>query len=146
MATAPATKAPTHLWIIGILALLFNAMGALDYLMMRFKVDIYMAQLTEDMLAWYDSFPIWMEIAWPVSVWAAVIGCVLLLMRKSSAVTAFAVSTIAYLVAAVHSFGTNPPPAELATPGSMIFSIFIGVQLALLWYYARRMTAMGVLS
>ena len=113
--------------------------------MMRFKVEAYMAQLTDDMLAYYDSFPIWMEIAWPVSIWAAVIGCILLLMRKASAATAFAVSTIAYLVAAVHSFGVNPPPAEIATQGSMIFSIVIGLQLALLWYYARRMTANGVL-
>lgn len=138
-------KTPTHLWVVGILALLFNAMGALDYVAMRFKMEAYVAQLTEEMLAYYDSFPIWMEIAWPLSVWSAVIGAVLLLMKNKMAVTAFAISTVAYLVAAVHTFGINPPPEGMSTPGSMIFSIVIGLQLALLWYYARNMTAKGVL-
>lgn len=140
-----ATKTPTHLWVVGILALLFNAMGAVDYLAMRFKMEAYVAQLTDEMMAYYDSFPVWMEIAWPLSVWSAVIGAVLLLMKNKMAVTAFAISTIAYLVAAVHTFGVNPPPEGVSTPGSMIFSIVIGLQLALLWYYARNMTAKGVL-
>lgn len=140
-----AGKAPTHLWVIGILALLFNVMGAVDYVAMRYEMPAYMAQLTDEMIAYYDSFPLWMQIAWPVSVWAAVIGCVLLLMRKRHAVTAFAVSTIAYLVAAVHTFGVNPPPSGMNSAGTMIFSIVIGVQLALLWFYARNMTAKGIL-
>lgn len=140
-----AAKTPTHLWVVGILALLFNAMGAVDYVAMKYEMQAYMAQLTDEMLAYYDSFPLWMEIAWPTSVWAAVIGAVLLLMKNKLAVIAFAVSTVAYLVAAVHTFGVNPPPASVSTPGSMIFSIVIGLQLALLWYYARAMTAKGVL-
>ena len=138
-------KTPTHLWVVGILALLFNAMGAIDYLAMRFKMEAYIAQLTDEMLAYYDSFPVWMEIAWPLSVWSAVIGAVLLLMKNKMAITAFAVSTVAYLVAAVHTFGVNPPPEGVSTTGSTIFSVVIGVQLALLWYYARAMTAKGVL-
>lgn len=139
------TKTPTHLWVVGILALLFNAMGALDYVMMRLEVPAYMAQLTDDMLAYYETFPIWMEIAWPVSVWAAVIGALLLLLKKRLAVTAFAVSTIGYLIAAIWTFGVSNPPEGVMTTGSTIFSIVIGVQLALLWWYSRSMAAKGVL-
>lgn len=142
---ATTTKAPGHLWLVGILALLFNAGGVIDYVMMRFEVPSYIAQLTDEMLAYYESFPLWMEIAWAVSVWSAFIGCVLLLMRNAKAVPAFMIASLAYLVAAFWTFGVANPPEGVMTTGTTIFSIVIGVQIVLLWYYSRAMTAKGVL-
>lgn len=138
-------KTPTHLWVVGILGLLFNAGGASNYVMMKLEVASYRAQLTDEMIAYYDGYPLLMDIVWPLSVWSAVVGCLLLLMKKRHAVTAFMVATIAYVVASGWTFGVARPPETIMTTGSTIFSVVIGVQLALLWYYARAMTAKGVL-
>ncbi|MCP4895894.1 MAG: hypothetical protein GY906_02880, partial [bacterium] len=34
---------PIHLWIVGVLALLWNAMGAFDYLATQLKLEFYMS-------------------------------------------------------------------------------------------------------
>ena len=44
-------RAPIHLWIVGGLTLLWNMMGAFDYLATQLKLDFYMSQFTTDQLA-----------------------------------------------------------------------------------------------
>lgn len=138
-------KTPVHLWIVGILALLFNAGGAYHYLMVRTNNAAFLARMPEGAVAYYQNFPIWMDIVWPLAIWTSVIGALLILLRRKLAMPTFLVSLASYLVSAFYTFGITDPPAAMMTSGNMIFSIVIGVQLALLWYYARAMTAKGVL-
>ncbi len=39
-------KLPVHLWIVGTLAVLWNAAGAFDYSATQFRMDSYMSQFT----------------------------------------------------------------------------------------------------
>lgn len=143
---APITKAPFHTWIVGIAALLFNAGGAYHYLMVKMANPDFMAQMPEGAAAYYQDFPLWMDIVWPLAVWTAVSGALLVLLRKKVAVTAFLVSFVSYLVNAFYTFGIATPPAAMMTSGNLIFSVVIGAQLLVLWLYSRAMTAKGVLQ
>jgi hypothetical protein len=48
MSEARAQKTPLHLWIVGILALLWSLLGAVDYIMTQTKNKAYMSQFTPE--------------------------------------------------------------------------------------------------
>ena len=62
-------KTPWHLWVIGVVTLLFNAGGAFDYVMTQTQNEAYMAQFSEAELAYFYSFPAWVQGSWAVAVW-----------------------------------------------------------------------------
>ena len=85
-------KAPVHLWIVGILATLWNGFGALDYTMTQTRNPAWMAQMTEEQRAWLDSAPAWLDASWALGVWGGLVGSLLMLARSRHSVTAFIVS------------------------------------------------------
>lgn len=91
-----SARAPTRLWVVGALALLWNAFGAYDYLMTRTKgadyVDTMMPGTGEAMMAYINSFPLWASFGWGLGVWMGLAGSILLLMRHRLAVIAFGLS------------------------------------------------------
>ncbi len=52
-------RTPVHLWIVGVLALLWSLVGAFDYLASQLKLDAYMSQFSEEQLAYFYGFPAW---------------------------------------------------------------------------------------
>ena len=52
------TKTPVHLWIIGVLTLLWNMMGAFDYTATHMKLDFYMSQFSAEQLEYFYGFPL----------------------------------------------------------------------------------------
>lgn len=139
-------KAPWHLWLVGILALVFNAGAANDYLMLKFNNASYRAALSEAQLAHYDAYPVWMSAAWAMTVWFAVLGAIMLLLRKRIAAGCFALSSAAYLVALTYTYSiADPAPGVLSDAGN-IFAAIMGAHLIALWLYSRRMFRIGVLG
>ena len=139
-------KAPWHLWVIGILSLLWNAGGAYDYYATRTGNEDYLAMLTAEQLAYLEAFPFWVSIAWALGAWGAVLGSILLLLRSRHAVTAFVISFIGMIGNLVYGLFISPTPmTAMASGGAMVFMIAIVVVAILLIIYARRMTDAGVL-
>ena len=103
MQQAVAARTPAHVWIVGILSLLWNGFGCYDYLMTRTKGAAYIDSMMHTdqgsaILAYINAFPIWVSAAWGFGVWGGIAGSILLLMRSRHAVTAFAVSMIGAIV------------------------------------------------
>ena len=139
-------KRPWHLWLVGIVSLLWNAGGAMDYAMSKFKVESYLSQLSDEGRAFLDSTPLWFDAAWAFGVWASVAGSLFLLLRSRHAVAAFAVSLAGLLVSMIYSVWLARSPM-LADAGiaAWVFTLAIPVVLVGLLIYARRMAAKGVL-
>ena len=57
------TQIPWHLWVVGVVALLLSAMGALDYVMTQTKNDSYMSNFTPERLEFFYGFPAWVVVA-----------------------------------------------------------------------------------
>ena len=70
----PIIKTPFHLWIVGILAVLWNAIGAFDFIATQYKIESYMSQFTPEQLEYFYGFPLWMEVAWAVAVWGSLLA------------------------------------------------------------------------
>lgn len=139
-------KTPIHLWIVGILALVWNAGGAFDYVMTQTENPDYLAMLTEAQRAFLDQGPMWFEAAWAVGVWFSVLGSLLLLFRSRFAGSAFATSLGGLIISSIYSFAiADPGSLDMMTTGQAGFTAAIYIVLILLWVYSRAMTRRGVL-
>ncbi len=142
MASSAQARTPVHLWIVGVLALLWNAVGCYDYLMTRMRNTDYLKSMMPDvdpqaMLAYVDGFPIWASIGWGLGVWLGLAGSVLLVMRNRHAVLALGLS----LLGAVLGLGyqlARPMPGVTGFMATGMPIVIILIALAL-YLYARAM-------
>jgi len=138
-------RTPLHLWFVGGLATLWNAMGAFDYVMTQTRNEAYLANFTDPQRIYFDSFPMWMEAAWALGVWGGFLGALLLLLRSRHAVTAFAISLAGLAVSTVYQYVLNSPPEDMMTGFMIGMNVAIwAIAIGLLWY-ALRMRRSGVL-
>jgi hypothetical protein len=137
-------KAPVHLWIIGILALLWDAMGAFDYVATQLRLDFYMASFTPEQLDYFYGFPTWVVAAWAIAVWSSLLGALALLLRKAWAVALFGLAILGLLVTSVHSFVLSNG-AEIMGDFAVKLTVVIWVVAVFLFLYARVMENKGVL-
>jgi len=138
-------KTPVHLWIVGVLAFLWDAMGAFDYLATQLEIESYMGQFTEEQLAYFYAFPVWMTAFWAIAVWSALAGSIGLLLRKKWSVWAFGAAIVGLLVSTIYQFGMSNG-AEIMGSVGVIFTIVIWVVSVFLLVYAMAMSKRGVLS
>ena len=150
MEHATLARTPVHLWIVGILSLLWNAFGAFDYFQTRTKgaewINAMMPGVNGDQfMAYINAFPLWASIGWGLGVWFALAGSILLLMRHRLTVMAFGIS----LVGAVIGIGyqlMNPVDIPELHAGFNGFVPYLVILIALaLFLYALAQAAKGVL-
>ena len=141
---APAKgSVPWHLWLVGVLALLWNGYGGYDYVMTQTNNTAYLANYTEAQRAYFDSFPMWMEAVWAIGVWGGVLGSILLLLRSKWAFHALLASLIAFAMSVVYG-QTTGGNAVMGSMGLIFSGVIFLIGLALVMY-ARAMTKRGVL-
>ena len=139
-------KAPWHLWVVGILSLIWNAFGAADYVMTQLQYEPYMAQFTEFQRAYFASFPAWVQATWALAVWLSVAGSLALLMRSKFSGILFGVALLCMAATFLHNFVLAEVKMAMVVGSSAIwFSIAIICVAVLVWNYARRMGELGVL-
>lgn len=145
--TAQGRSTPAHLWVVGILATVWNSFGCYDYFMSETHNEKYLSMYGSSaaaMIAYLDSFPAWAIGAWALGVWGALAGSLLLLARSRHAVLAFAVSLLGLLALTIYQHLLNPSPTQ-RTNGMMVMEVVIwAIGIFLLWY-AWTMQKKGVL-
>lgn len=141
MATAARARgskqgpAPAHLWIVGIVATLWNAFGCYDYLMTVTRNQDYLANFPAGVLTYYDSLPTWLTAFWAIGVWGGLAGSLLLLMRSRRSVLAFGLSLVGAVIGIGYQLVIQPMPAIL-TKGMVGVMPYVAIAVAafLLWY------------
>jgi hypothetical protein len=141
----PAGRTPRHLWVVGIIALLWNCIGAFDYLMTQTKNAAYMSAFPPEQLAFFYGLPVWVVAAWAFAVWGGVLGSVLLLRRRL-AVPVFLVSLVGMAVTTFHNWLLSNAFELFSDTFSRVFTVVIIVITVGLYFYARAMEQRGVLS
>lgn len=138
-------KAPLHLWIIAIVSLLWNAMGAFDYTATQLKLDFYMSNFSEEQLAYFYGFPAWAKAFWAIGVWCSLLGSLLLLFRKALAAWLFGAAILGLAGTSVYNFVLSDG-AALMGDGAVTMSVVIWVIALLLYFYAAAMAKRRVLQ
>lgn len=138
------TKAPLHLWIVGILGLLWNAIGCFDYYATQTKMESYMSHFTPQQLDYFYAFPAWADAAWAVGVWGSLLGAIGLLLRKAWAVWLFGIAILGLAVTTVYNFVLSDGMAVMGS-GAAMFSGVIWIIALFLFFYAQAMAKRRVL-
>lgn len=144
--TTSGVRTPWHLWVVGVVAVLWDAMGAFDYLMTQSENEAYMGQFTPEQLEFFYGFPVWVVAFWAIAVWGGVLGSILLLLRKKLAVGVLLVSFLSMVVNTIHNFLLSNGLEVMGEPASLVFSVLIFVFALFLYLYARAMRNRGVLA
>ena len=137
-------RVPRHLWIVGVLAVLWNAIGAFDYTASQLRLDFYMSQFTPEQLEYFYGFPTWAVACWATAVWFALAGSVGLLLRGRWAVWLFGISIVAMVLTALYSYVLSDGIAMMGS-GALVFTGVIWAIAFFLFFYARAMSKRGVL-
>ena len=141
MARTAERSAPAHLWIVGILALLWNAYGCYEYVMTETGNQAFLAKLPAQWLAYWEGLPAWLTAAWALGVWGGLAGAALMLARSRYSVWAFALSLAGLVVdLGYQMFMTDMPQGMLGPLDWLIIAV-----AAFLLLYARYMEKKGAL-
>src|SRR5689334_22015742 len=146
MEHALPARTPVHLWIVGILALLWNGFGCFDYFMTRTKGAEWINQMMpgvdgDQFMAYVNGFPLWASIGWGLGVWFALAGSILLLMRNRLAVPAFLISLIGAVIGIGYQLMNPVAIAEMHAGFNGIVPYLVILIALALFLYARAQAA-----
>lgn len=135
MATTAQGRTPVHLWIVGVLALIWSAMGCVDYLLTVTSNQTYLAKMPADQIAYMNALPKWLTAMWAIGVWGGLAGSILLLMRSRYAVWAYALSLAGAVVGLGYQMFMTEQPASMKSGAMAIMPwVIIVICAFLLWY------------
>lgn len=144
--TNTTSRAPWHLWLIGVIALLFNSIGVFDFVMAMAQGAKYMASagMTPAQIAHYQLMPVWMTAVWAIGVWGAFLASILLLLRRKLAFPIFVLSLAAFLISLAYTYVLTDGGAIMGRQMA-ITSAVIAILLLFFSWYAHAMGKRGVL-
>ena len=92
------TKPPIWLWIVSVLALVWNGMGVKAYLDQAYNTETYRAMYSEEQIEIAANLPSYITAAFAIAVFGGILGSILLLLRKKLATVVFYLSLLAVIV------------------------------------------------
>lgn len=134
-------KAPWHLWVVGILALLWNISGA--YTIMSAQAG-RLPGISADEAAYYAAQASWFVVVTDLALLSAIAAAVALLLRRRWAVPLFGISIVCIAVTAGYDLAAGTS-RMFANQGALIATIVIWVLAVLQFWYAAAMRSKGVL-
>ena len=120
-------------WLIGVVALIWNVLGAINYVVQT-NPDA-MASYPETARAIIEDRPAWATGGFAVAVFGGALGCLLLLFRKSITIYVLIGALLGVIVTMIHTLGVAFSTAAF-NPFEIIMMILspIVVAIFLVWY------------
>ncbi|AMO71590.1 hypothetical protein [Sphingorhabdus sp. M41] len=139
------TKIPVWFWIIGIVALVWNAMGLGAYFQQYMMSAEDFAGLRPEQQELLFSQPFWLTAAFAIAVFAGFVGSIMLLARKRLAVRLYLLSMVAVLIqfgGLFLAFGY----ADALIGGEWVMPLLVPICAVGLYFYARKAEQDGILT
>lgn len=137
-------RTPIWYWIVAVLALLWNSVGVIDYVMTQTKNEGYLAGFTPEQLAYFEAFPSWYVAVWALAVFTAFFGSIALLARTRFAVHLFTASIVLFVINVIYGYGFLDGYSMMGAFGA-VFSFVIFLTLAGANLFARWATRAQIL-
>lgn len=143
--TDARVKSSWHVWLIGVIAVLFNSIGVFDFVMSMARGAAYQASvgMSPDQVAHYQEMPSWMTVVWAVGVFGAFLASILLLVRRKLALPVFVVSLAAFLVSLLYTYVLTDGGAIMGRQMAITSAVIAGL-LAFFSWYSWFMSVRGV--
>ncbi len=107
MSEEPKTAVPKSFWIICGITLLYNLVGAVNF-MMQMNPDT-VATMPETIRPFIETRPLWATLGFALAVLGGAFGCVLLLLKRALAYPVFIASFAGAVVTLMDSFVRSAP-------------------------------------
>ncbi len=135
MTNTDTFKPPVWFWIVSVIALLWNLMGAMAYLRQVFITDEMKAAMSANQLELMENTPAWATAAFAFAVWGGVLGCVGLLLRKKWARPILLLSLLGILIQMSYAFFmTNAAEVYGTVQGVVMPILLIGIGVGLVLF------------
>ncbi|EAR01279.1 hypothetical protein [Maribacter sp. HTCC2170] len=133
MTNSGITKPPVWFWIVSALALIWNLMGVLAYLGQAYMSIEDLEKMSQAERLLHESQPVWVTGAFAIAVWAGLIGCIALLLRKKWAKPVLLISLLGILGQMTYMFFLSNTFEVIGSDkmGMPIMIIIIGIALVL---------------
>jgi hypothetical protein len=141
MSNGEGVKAPWHFWVIGVIALLWYASGAYTIQMAELG---QLPGLQPDEAAYYAAKPMWQSIATGIGTYGSVFASIVLLMRRRSAVTLFAIALVLILGMSAYELSNGTSRVYANNAAAAVTGIIVVIAIFMVWY-SSRMNKRGVL-
>ncbi|MDH3337217.1 MAG: hypothetical protein OEM76_05270 [Gammaproteobacteria bacterium] len=115
-------------WVIGVVGLIFNLLGCINFLSQMNAETV--ASMPEIYRTIAESRPAWGTAAFALAVFGGLLGCLLLLLRKSVALYVFVASVVGAIAAQIPFVGMADFPVEAWV--GWLSQVAVGVFLV--WY------------
>lgn len=117
-------QAPRWFTVVAALALVWNLLGVMAYIMQVTMSPEALAALPQEQQQLYENTPTWATAAFAIAVNGGALGCVLLLLRKNLAGIFLSLSLAGVLVQMFHAFFmTNS--IEVLGPAGLVMPIMV---------------------
>ncbi len=130
-------KAPKLFWIVSIVAVIWNLLGVMAFVMQVTMSEEAMAALSEAEQALYAAQPAWVTGAFAIAVFAGLGGSIALALRKAIAVAVFAVSLLAVIAQMSYLFALSDTLKVTGAGGAVLPLLILVIAAALLWFSLR---------
>ncbi len=127
-------KPPAWFWVVGGVALLWNLLGVVAYLMQVNMTADDLAALGEAERQLYETMPAWATGAFALGVFGGALASLALLLRNGLAVALFALSLLAVLVQAFHGLILSNAMAIYGAQAAVMPTLVIVAAALLLWF------------
>lgn len=134
MTTTPQTKPSKSFLIIAVLALLWNLMGMMSFIMDITISEEALASLPEGQRALYETTPLWTEVLYGIAVLFGTVGCIVLLMKKSFAFPLFVISFMAIIIQMTYWLAFTKSLEVYGPAGAVMPLLVIFIGAFLIWY------------
>lgn len=135
-----AAKTPWHLWVVGVLTLLWNSIGGFSYTMTRLGMLSELG-MGETEIAFFASYSPIANTFWAMGVWGAIACSVLILARSRFAFHAIVIAIIGLIGSNYFQYTADVP--EILQ--SAVLPILIWSTTVFLLFYTRGQSQAGVL-
>lgn len=132
-------------WVISIIALIWNAMGVSAYLRQAYQTDSFKAMNTPEQLEIINRLPSWYTAVFAAAVFASLLGCIFLLLRKEFAVTLFKVGLLAVIIQTIYNLFMNEGRDNYG-PFEYSMLLMIPITSIFLVWFSKNVSAKGWFS
>ncbi len=133
-------------WIIAIVALLWNIMRVLAYLGQVYMTEEVKNAMTPEQQELLANTPAWSTGLFAIAVFGALIGSLLLLLRKKWATPLFLISLLAVLIYMGYSFIATNQAEVYGTVQGIVMPLIITAIAVFLYMYSKKAAANGWLN
>lgn len=135
--SAPSESPTRSFWIISTVALLWNALGIVTYLLTVSMSEAALAAMPEAERELYTNVPTWVTASYAAAVFGGTLGSIGLLLRRAWAVPVLGLSLTGIVLQMGHALLASQLLA-VKGPGAAVLPLLIFVvAVFLLWYAVR---------